>query len=148
MILSTSDSNRMKDMAKTGFLYLFISIFCILFGAVYEYFSHEVYSYFMLYAFAFPLVGGALLFFAMAYYRVPTPNRASSILYHSGIAALTIGSLFEGVLEIYGTTNRLVSVYWILGGVFILTSLVLYFTSSKLKNKNRSIKMENNNLDL
>ena len=134
MILSTSDIDRMKDMAKTGFLYLFASMFCILFGAVYEYFSHEVYSYFMLYAFIFPLVGGTLLLFAMAYYRVPTPNRVSRSLYHAGIATLTIGSFFEGALEIYGTTNRLVSVYWILGTLLILIGLVLYFTCSKGKN--------------
>lgn len=137
--MSTSDINRMKYMAKTGFVYLFISMFCILFGAVYEYFSHEVYSYFMLYAFVFPLVGGALLFFGMAYCRVPMPNRGSCNLYHSGIAALTTGSLFEGVLEIYGTTNRLISIYWILGAVFILTALIWYFACSKDKNEKDSI---------
>ena len=61
--MSTSDINRMKKTAKTGFVYLFISLLCILFGAVYEYYSHEVYSYFMLYAFVIPLAGGALPFF-------------------------------------------------------------------------------------
>lgn len=59
MILSTLDINRMN---KTALYYLFISLFCILFGAVYELFSHEVYSYFMLYAFVIPLGGGALPF--------------------------------------------------------------------------------------
>lgn len=146
--MSTLDINRMKNMLKTGFLYLFVSMFCILFGAVYEYFSHEVYSYFMLYAFVFPLVGGAMLFFGMAFCRIPTPNRTSRNLYHSGIATLTIGSFFEGVLEIYGTTNRLVSVYWLLGALLLLSSLILYFAGSKVKNENRCIKMENHDLDL
>lgn len=124
--MSTSDIDRMKSMAKTGFVYLFISLFCILFGAVYEVFSHEVYSYFMLYAFVFPLVGGALPFFGMAFCRTHVPGRISQNLYHSGIAALTTGSLFEGALEIYGTTNRLVLVYWILGILFILMAGFMY----------------------
>lgn len=132
-------------MNKTGFIYLLISMFCILFGAVYEYFSHEVYSYFMLYAFVFPLAGGALPFFAMAFCRIPMPNRASRNLYHSGIAALTIGSLFEGVLEIYGTTNRLVSVYWILGILFVLTSVFIYCL---FHGKNKHSKIDNDDLDL
>lgn len=145
MTLSTSDINRMKDMAKTGFVYLFISMFCILFGAIYEYFSHEVYSYFMMYAFVIPLVGGVLPFFGMAFYRIPIPNRAARNLYHSGIVALTTGSLFEGVLEIYGTTNRLVWVYWILGSLFILTAIFIYYLFQR---KNKRSKMENDNLDL
>lgn len=118
-------------MAKTGFLYLFLSMFCILFGAVYEYFSHEVYSKFMLYAFAFPLAGGALPFFGMAFYRIPVPGRAARNLYHSGIVSLTIGSVMEGVLEIYGTTNRLVLVYWVWGIGFLLLGLILYGTENR-----------------
>lgn len=132
-------------MARTGFFYLFISMFCILFGAVYESFSHEVYSYFMLYAFGFPLVGGALPFFAMACYTMPVPNRVSRNLYHSGIATLTTGSLFEGALEIYGTTNRLVSVYWMLGTLFLLAGVMLYLVCS---GKAKYSKMEKDHLDL
>lgn len=120
-------------MAGTGFLYLFISIFFILFGAVYEYFSHDVYSWFMLYAFVFPLVGGALPFLGMAFYRIPIPGRISSNLYHSGIATLTSGSVFEGVLEIYGTSNRLVLVYWVLGTFFLLLGLIFYGAGNRKK---------------
>lgn len=94
-----------------------ISISCAAFGAVYELFSHEVYSYFMLYAFLFPLIGGTLPFFILACSRVRLPDAIACKLYHAGIAALTVGSLFTGVLEIYGTTNRLTAVYWIVGAV-------------------------------
>lgn len=123
----SSDIERQRrSMAKTGFLYLFVSLFCVLFGAIYEYFSHEVYSYFMLYAFVFPLAGGALPFFGLAFYHLPLPDRVSGNLYHSGIAALTVGSLFKGVLDIYGTTNRLVSIYWVIGAVFLLLGITFY----------------------
>lgn len=133
-------------MARTGFSYLFVSVFCILFSAVYEYFSHEVYSYFMLYAFVFPLVGGVLPFFEIAFGTIPIPNRAACNLYHSGIATLTTGSLFEGALENYGTTNRLVAVYWIFGTLFLLAGMISYFAASRRKEK--CIKMENDDLDL
>lgn len=145
MTLSTSDIKRMKKMTGIGFVYLLISRFCILFGAVYEYFSHEVYSYFMLYAFVFPLVDGAFPFFAMTFSSMLIPNRVSQNLYHSGIAALTTGFLFEGALEIYGTTNRLVSVYWILGILFVLAAILIYCL---FQGKNKCVKMENNELDL
>lgn len=145
MTLSISDIKRMRKMARTGFVYLFISMFCILFGAVYESFSHGVYSYFMLYAFVFPLVGGVFPFFGMAFSSMPVPNRVSQNLYHSGIAALTTGFLFEGALEIYGTTNRLVSVYWILGTLFILMAIFIYCL---FQGKNKCSKMENDDLDL
>lgn len=134
MILSISDINRKRcNMAKTGLIYLLISIFCILFGAVYEHFSHEVYSGFMLYAFVFPLVGGALVFFGLAFSRLPLPGRVSCNLYHSGIAALTVGSLFQGVLEIYGTTNRLIWVYWSLGTGFLLLGIIFYVIGNRKK---------------
>jgi hypothetical protein len=115
------------NMAKTGFVYLFISLFCVLFGAVYECFSHQVYSYFMLYAFVFPLACGVLPFLGLAFLKWPIPGKISCNLYHSGIAALTIGSLFKGILEIYGTTNRLVLVYWVVGFVFLFGGLISYW---------------------
>lgn len=145
MTLSTSDIKQMQKMAVTGFVYLFVSLFCILFGAVYESFSHGVYSCFMLYVFVFPLVGGVIPFFGIAFSGMPVPNRVSRNLYHSGIAALTTGSLLEGALEIYGTTNRLVSVYWILGILFVLAAVFIYCL---FQEKTKYSKMENDNLDL
>ena len=110
--------------ARIGFIYLLISRFCALFGAVYEYFSQGVYSYYMLYAFAFPLVGGVLPFAALAMSGGHLPGRLARNLYHSGIAALTVGSILEGVLEIYGTTNQLTAVYWIVGMFFVITGVI------------------------
>ncbi len=115
-------------MKKTGFIYLLIALFCILFGAIYESFSHGVYSGYMIYAFVFPLAGGTLPFYALSFsQRQFFPERLSLNLYHSGIAALTVGSIFQGVLEIYGTTNRLVRVYGMLGIFFVCAGLLSYF---------------------
>ena len=56
MTLSTS-------AIKTGLQYFTAALFCALFGAVYELFSHSVFSYYMLYAFMIPLVGGVIVIF-------------------------------------------------------------------------------------
>lgn len=116
-------------MMKTGLTYLGCSLFLALFGAVYEVYSHEVYSYFMLYAFAIPLAGGALPAFLYAYFGKGIPKRAAQNLYNSGIAALSVGSVFTGVLEIYGTTNRLTAVYWVVGFGLIAISICIHLSS-------------------
>lgn len=130
MILFILDTNAQKKrFAKMGYIYLLISLFCLLFGAVYEHFSHEVYSAYMIYAFAFPLVGGTFLFMSISMFgRRHFPGRISLNLYNTGIATLTIGSVMEGVMEIYGTTNDMLWIYWFVGFGFagIGLSTMLY----------------------
>ncbi len=118
-------------MGKTAVVYLLASLFLVLFGAVYEHFSHEVFSYFMLYAFVFPLAGGALPFLLLSLCRLRLPGRLALDLYHSGIAALTVGSVFRGVLDIYGTTNRLISVYWVVGAALLAGGILAYFVQKQ-----------------
>ena len=57
----TSDE-AMKRAAVNCRNYAAVSAFMLLFGAVYEYFSHGVFSAFMVYAFLIPLLGGYLPF--------------------------------------------------------------------------------------
>ena len=101
--------------------------FTLLFALVYECFSHYVYSRFMLLAFLLPLLGGALPYALLA--RAPRrvqPGVLSRCLYDSGLAALTAGSVFRGVLEIYGTTSRLSTVYAIVGATLCGFGLAVY----------------------
>lgn len=124
MYASDIELNR-KRAAKTALVYLLVSLFFVLFGAVYEIYSHEVYSYYMLYAFAFPLVGGTLVFNILSFLKLQKyPNAIACNLYHSGIATLTVGSVVQGVLEIYGTTNTLSDYYWYVGIVLIVTGAI------------------------
>ena len=89
---------------------------CMAFAAVYECFSHQVYSPFMLLAFLFPLLMGVVPY-AVLSGGAPSrsPGVMSRYLYNSGVAALTAASLFSGILEIYGTTSRLSGVFWAAG---------------------------------
>lgn len=123
----TSDTDMThKKYAKKSVVYLFISLFCILFGAIYEVYSHEVYSYYMIYAFVFPLVGGTLLFSVLGLIKIRIYSRTfARNFYHSGVATLTVGSIVQGILDIYGTTNMLTGWYWRIGLLFIILSIVL-----------------------
>ncbi len=109
MILFTLDDR--KALQKDLFIQLCFSAFCALFGAVYEYFSHEVYSYFMIYAFAIPLTLTVLPLAWILLKDKKCPLLTARMLWGFGTATLTVGCLFRGVLDIYGTTNRLVNIY-------------------------------------
>lgn len=122
----TLDNETATQASKTAFVYLLISLFCALFGAVYEVFSHEVYSFYMLYAFAFPLAGGTFPFLAISLFRKRYPEIVARNVYHSGIATLTVGSIIRGVLEIYGTTNRLTGLYWSVGFILLVVGIIFY----------------------
>ncbi|MEA5051811.1 MAG: hypothetical protein VB021_10135, partial [Oscillospiraceae bacterium] len=114
MFISDTDPLRRRAL-RAAFVYLLVAAFCAFFGGVYEHFSHDVWSAWMVYAFAFPLAGGALPMFALALYGARLPGRTARSLWACGLAALTLGSVMTGVLEIYGSTNGLIAVYWWVG---------------------------------
>ena len=112
---------------KTRDLFFAAAAGTMTFAVIYELFSHQVYSNYMIFAFLIPLLGGAvpytLLSMAPRRFYPGIPGRC---LYNSGLAALTAGSLFRGVLEIYGTTSRWSPVYAVAGGALTLTGAVLW----------------------
>ena len=92
---------------KTAFIYLIISILLMIAGAVYEHFSFGVYSYFMIYAFAIPLAGGALPFLAKYMKDMHSAKSSSGVAEaaYSGAAAET--AAYAGTAEAaayYGAT--------------------------------------------
>lgn len=89
-------------------------------GFAYELFSHGVYSLMMIYAFAFPLLMGALPFAVRALHAKKQLSAWCVRLLHWGIATLTVGCLFQGALEIYGTTSYLAQWYWVAGPLLVL----------------------------
>lgn len=108
---------------KHALVMLFVTLFLALFGAVYEMFSHEVYSYYMIYAFAIPLVLGVLPNLLLAMQNKFFCSKLSTSLWNFGVMTLTLGSTVKGVIDIYGTTNGKVILY--LWGGLILLSLAI-----------------------
>ena len=122
--MSTSATDR--SALPTAFACLLVSAFVAVFGAVYEYFSHGVWSAYMVYAFMVPLMLDALPFCLMALRGRSLPHRWVLNLHHAGVATLTVGCIFEGVLVIYGTTHPMTMVYWIVGPVLLLLGLLIH----------------------
>ena len=108
--------------ARTLRIYAAATLFCILFALIYEYFSHGVYSAFLLGMFAFPLLGGV----APCVLLCKAPARAARYAWHAGVATLTVGSCVHGIFDIYGTSAPLVTVYWGAGGLLLAAGLVLW----------------------
>ena len=124
-----------NKFVKRSFMYFCISMFCAVFGGIYEIFSHGVYSNYMMYAFLFPLIGGALYNLILYSLRLRLQRGLSLIFYNTGIAALTIGSIVRGILDIYGTDNILANVYWYAGVVFVFLGVVFYAVDRRGQHK-------------
>lgn len=122
MILFISDEGR--RLLKYAAADAGAGVFFAVFGAVYEMFSHEVYSYWMMYAFLFPLLLGVLPLLWAVLRKKRLPGAFALVLWHCGIAALTVGSVMQGVLDIYGSTNRLIQVYPVTGSILLLAGAV------------------------
>ncbi len=112
-----------KELKKNLFYNTVWTAFLALFGAIYELFSHGVTSYYMIYAFAVPLIMGVLPYEIMLSIN-KYPGRKFADIWNTAIATLSVGCVFKGVLEIYGTTNRLIIVYPIAGTILILISFL------------------------
>lgn len=135
MILFTLDISYFRKQSK---IYLIVSFICLVLGLVYESFSHQVYSAYMLFAFTIPLFFGCLLSEYIYSFKIKNITRLSVNLYNASIANFTIYSLIKGVLDIYGTTNSKINIYLILGIIFIILSILIHIqkTSSKFRNQN------------
>ena len=121
---------------RIAFRYLLATILTALFGAVYEVFSHGVYAYGMLYAFLFPLLCGVLPALLLMKRGHKLPAETPLQLWHFGVSALTVGSLFSGALTIYGTSSPLTAVYFLAGGAcMMLAVLTALFVPARTNEK-------------
>lgn len=117
-----------KKLIQMRDRWLLATVVTVFFAVIYECFSHQVYSRAMLLAFLYPLLGGliptTLLMLLTRDHLLPGDWPRS--LWAVGIAFLTLGSLFRGVLEIYGTTSRLAVVYPIGGWLLLAVGLAAW----------------------
>jgi len=109
---------------------LVASIFTLVFGIIYEIFSHNVFSIFMVSAFLIPLILGFIPS-TIIYKKGSFIPFATRHLYGGGLAVLTLGCVTKGVLDIYGTTNSKLIAYPILGLAMIVMALYKLQGSSK-----------------
>jgi len=131
VILYILDINFFKKQSK---IYLAITILVFIFGIIYELFSHDVYSYYMMFAFLIPFILGFIPSAILGWGKInKLPRRLTINICNAIIANLTIYSILKGVLEIYGTTNWLVNFY-IYGIIVLIIMYILIKLKIKLKN--------------
>lgn len=122
------------DPLRSGIAYLIASVLVAAAGWLYELFSHGVYSNYMIYAFMVPLACGALPDLLAAARGIRSKKRsacAASGLRLAAVVTLTTGSLIKGVLDIFGTTNRLLAVYLIIGVTLAIAALIAYIWQNR-----------------
>lgn len=104
--------------------YLFATVFCIGFNAVYALFGHGVSSPFMTYAFVITLVLGVAGFLALG--RLKLADRLAFNLYNAGVVTLTVGSLLRGVMDIAGADTNYPVYYFIIGALLLASGGLRY----------------------
>lgn len=93
---------------------------------IYNHFGHGVYSAYMTYMFLFPLIlGGGIYGLILILPMTKEISRLTFNLYNSGIATLTVGSLLKGIFEIAGTSSPYVVVYWLVGTIMVVCSMLM-----------------------
>ena len=129
----TSENKIGTANLTIAFSYLIISIALAAAGAIYEHFSFGVYSNFMIYAFAIPLVGGTLPF------MLRSMRRAADVgwTWHAGIATLTIGSIVHGILAISGRPNSLTIIYLVAGIILLICAAISTIKKEECGNKTK-----------
>ena len=123
--------NRTSQLSWKSLLPITLTtVFVFVFAKIYGIFSHGVSSVFMSYAFLLPL---SLIFLPKLLNLCPG-NRLwngsleteegekklflsslASFLWKSGVAVLTVGSIYKGVLDIYGTSGTFEWIYLVVG---------------------------------
>ena len=112
------------------------SIVVLIIGAVYELFSHQVYSPFMYLMFMIPLLLGVLPnLVARILDKSFITSKDASATYKLGILTLIFGSFLKGVLDIYGTSSVYPVLYIPAAVVLIIVALGLenYYKKGEMK---------------
>lgn len=116
---------REKSLYDSIRNYLFLSGGILIFSLIYEHFSHGVYSSYMLCAFMIPFVLGcavnAVINLTGNEKRVGALSRD---LRDMTMWTLLLGSIITGILEIYGTTNVLTKVFFPIGIILSILTVI------------------------
>lgn len=121
----TSVDNRANDIRGIKG-YTAMSVFCIVFSTVYEYFSHGVYSPFMIGLCLFPLILGVVPMILRRRVGLKPASLMNRTIRMWGIITLTVASCLTGVFAIYGTVSAFTIYFWIMGALLMITSIVAY----------------------
>ena len=126
-------------MLKTALIFSAVSVFCAFVNFVYAQFSHGVRSDYMTFMFAYPLIGGSLVYLLIDLLPSRIPGRFAFNVYNSGIAALTVGSMLRGIFEIARTSSPYTSSFIVIGIVMMLAGAAAYGAAHFFRSRNVNV---------
>lgn len=81
----------------------------------------------MVYLFAIPLLLGVLpQLAALTNPKLAVGSSWQKTIHAFAVATLTVGSLLQGIVEIYGTNNRCIAYYFVVGIGLLAVSLMMW----------------------
>ena len=114
-------------MFKAALVFLAVAAFCYVFNYIYAQHSHGVHSAYMTYMYAYPLLGGTLVYALIGILPgARAPGRLAANAWHSGIAALTVGSMLRGIFDIAGTESGFQPVFMLAGILMVCAGAACY----------------------
>ena len=116
--------------------YMGVTAFFALFAFVYEHFSHYVFSYYILLAFVAPFAGAVFYQLTGLIEKAPVPGRFMNFCVDAAVATFALGMITKGAVEIYGTDNSLIPVFFYVGAGFVLTGAITFMIMI-LRNKRK-----------
>ena len=126
---NSKDIKRAQKIArKTKYVFLAAAIFCLIFAIVYECFSHGVISWYMLLAWTVPALAGFMPMLVFQHRKMAKyfPGCLARYCWYTWTGLFTLGMILRGVLDIYGTTNKLLNLYWKLGICAAVINIALW----------------------
>lgn len=118
-----------KALWKLAAIWLSAAALAFAIDKVYALFAHGVGSPHMELLFLYPLLGGALVYGLLALFAPGVPLRRfwrpGLNLYNSGQAAISAGSLLQGIFEIAGTASAYTALFFLAGILLALCGVIL-----------------------
>ncbi|HFI0593824.1 TPA: hypothetical protein ACGO2M_001687 [Streptococcus suis] len=133
--MSTSVTNSTTRFSRTFISYLAMAAFLFIFSRIYESLSYGEVSVFMHYMFCATLVGGIVLLGLLQI--KPNLSRMTYNLWNSGVATITAGCLFRGIINLSGRSTTLDQPYWYVGAGFLALSLITLFISDSRRTRQK-----------
>lgn len=121
---------------KSAMIFFAISVFCIVFTLIYERFSYGKYSLAMRAMFLIPLVMGVIPALWRLWQRKSYPeHRYAVYFWNTAIALFINGALMKGIIEISGRFTSYDKMYYIIGAICVICSVVLSVLSNQYGRK-------------
>ncbi len=116
-----------KKLRTVADAWFFISIFMLITGRIYEHFSHNIISFSMIYAFAYPLVLGCLVMIILDKSSLRwQPGDLTFSIYNCGVFTIMLGTFVDGVFEIYGAASNYIKYYFMVGPGLMIIAVILF----------------------